>query len=538
MLLRGIFLPVAIFICLTACHNNKANKAQIETSPNKNFLQISIPAEVVSLDPSIGVDAPSIYITRMLFEGLMLTGRDGKIRPALAKSYEISDDLLTYTFQLKPTYWSNGEFVTAHDFAYSWKKIINPEKPTLGAENFYPIKNARAISRGKKGIDSVGIRVLDNFTLQVELEHPTPYFLETLSSPSFFPVYEQLDKQNPNWFLSEGSDFVCNGPYTLQKHRLENEMIVVKNPSYWNAKSVTMPGIRIGIIKDTMTQLTLFEKGELDWLGNPLSKIPLDAMQYLKKNNKLLSFQSLGVYFYYLNTESFPFTNKKIRQAFSYGIDRGKLVEHVLQGEETPATSVLPYSLACNTTPYFLDNDSKRARQLFHEALDELGITPKDLPAITINYPSLLVRQRIAEVLQSQWNTLFGIKIHLQHQEWKSHFAKIQTGNFQIGGVGWQSKLRDPIYIMQTFRDKDGGINMSRWENEDYQRLLAATEQEINPLKRKQLFNQAEQILMDEMPAIPLYFTTIVYAKSDRLKGVYVSDLHEVDFRWSYFEEK
>ena len=145
---------------------------------------------------------------------------------------------------------------------------------------------------------------------------------------------------------------------------------------------------------------------------------------------------------------------------------------------------------------------------------------------------------RIAEALQEQWNQVFGLNIKLEQQEWKFHYEKLQKGNFQIGGMQWQSWLRDPIYIMQTFREKmDGGVNMSHWGNEEYSRLVQLAEKQADPTQRRAFFNQAEALLMEEMPIIPLYFTTIVYAKNKKLKNVYVSELYDVDFRWATLEE-
>jgi len=147
------------------------------------------------------------------------------------------------------------------------------------------------------------------------------------------------------------------------------------------------------------------------------------------------------------------------------------------------------------------------------------------------------VHQRVAEALQEQWQKVFGITIKLEKQEWKFHYDKLQKGDYQIGGMAWRSWLRDPIYLLQTFRYKDDGINMSRWQHKSYQTLLQASERELNNNKRLNYFRQAEALLMHEMPVIPIYFTTICYSKSESLKNVYLSDLYEVDFRWAYLEE-
>lgn len=461
---------------------------------------------------------------------------NGEVKPAIAQTYTISSDRRTYTFYLQPTFWSNGDPVTAYDFEYSWKSIVDPKTKTIGSHNFYPIKNVRAITVGKMPIENMGIQALDDRTLRVELEHPTPYFLEMLASGSFLPVNARIDRERPNWANEAGKSFVCNGPFVLEKNQIGHEIIVKKNPAYWQASQVNLPGIRIAIVHDPMTNLQLYEKGELDWVGKPISRMPLEAIDDLKSEGKVSFSNNLGIYWLFLNTQALPFNNKKVRQAFAYAINRQALTQHVLREEEKPAMSVLPYTLAQQKEPYFADNQGTKARELLIEALQEMGLTIEDLPEITINVSNETTHITIAEALQQQWLETLGVFVQIEHQDWKAHYGKLQNGDFQIGGMGWHSWLRDPIYILQTFRYREDGVNMSRWENAKYQALLKASEQELKISKRKEYFHQAEALLMDEMPVIPLYFTTISYMKNPKLHDVFVSELNEVDFRWTHLE--
>ncbi len=535
--MKSIKLLVILNLLFTAVGCQKSEERG--SSGTENFLRISFQSEVRSLDPRVGIDYPSAFAVKMLFEGLMRIGPNGVLQHAIASAHTVSEDHKTYTFTLRPAHWSNGDKLTSHDFLYAWTHVVDPNYGTsLGVQNYYPIKNVQDIVKGKKPLSDLGVRVIDDYTLEVELEHPTPYFLEVLATSAFFPVNPRVDKEDPNWANKDGEAFVCNGPYVLKKHRIEDHITVVKNPTYWDEQNVTMPGIQIAIIKDSTTQLSLFEKNRLEWLGKPLSKMPLDAIDHLREKGKVEFFETLGLYWYFINTESFPFNNKKMRQAFAYAINRKAITDYITQGEETPAMSVLPHALATQEEPFFADNNREKALALFEEALIDLGLTREELPAITINYASASIHLLVAEALQEQWNEVFGLSIKLENQDWKAHYGKLQKGNFQIGGMAWQSWLRDPIYIMQTFRGKSAGINMSRWENKEYQDLLDLAELEIDPAKRKECFRKAEALLMEEMPVIPVYFTTIAYAKREDLKNVYVSDLYEVDFRWSYFEKQ
>ena len=533
------FIPLFALLLLTSgCQSKSAHSRKL----NKQFLdsktlRISFNSDVSSLDPRIGVDYPSAHVTMMLFEGLMIAGLDGGIKPGIAKSYDLSSDHKTYTFYLRPTYWSNGDPVTAFDFEYAWKRVIDPYQNGLGKQNFYVIKNARQIVKGELPLSEVGIKALDESTLRIELEYPVPYFLELVATSSYLPVNASWDQALPNWSNKQNEDFVCNGPYRLVKHALESEIIVEKNPTYWNASEVRMEKIHISIINDLTTQLNLFEKKQLDWLGNPFSRIAFDASESLKKNNLLEFAETLGLYWLEINTESFPFNNKKLRQAFAYAIDRRKLTSYLLQSNESPATGVLPPGIATQSIPFFKDGDKETALRLFNEALSEMGITRKDLPIITLCHSQMFDISSVMQEIQEQLNSTFSIHIQLEQQDFKTLLAKLQKGNYQIAALGWKSWIRDPIYILQTFRDKSDALNGTKWENPRYQQLLAAAEREIDPEKRQHYFNQAEQILIEEMPVIPLYYTTNSFCKNKRLKNVHMTNLDQVDFRWAYFEE-
>lgn len=527
------FFLLFLLIC-AGCDSS----GSLQKKEKESFLPLSFSFEVRSLDPSIGIDDQSHNAIKMLFDGLMSFNLKGELTPAIAERYEISEDQKTYTFFLRPCKWSNGNEVTADDFVYSWKKIIGGNVKGSAVHNFYPIKNARAVLEKKMDIEEVGIRAEGKKTLVVELEYPTPYFLEAITTSSFFAVNAELDQANPQWVTQVGPAFVCNGPFVLVEHKQNNEMVLKKNPLYWDVQQVKLAGIKIAFVKEPQTLLNMFEKGEIAWVGKPLFKLPLDAVPTLKKTGQVSSIPSLGVYWYFLNTEAFPFTNKKMRQAFAYAVDRKAITDHVLQEGETPALGVLPKSLNVNTAPYFQDNNIEEAKRLFTEALQELGLTRETLPPITISYNSSEYHQRTAQVIQEQWNKVFGIHVRLEQEEWKVHFQKLLSGDFQIGGMGWHSWLKDPIYIMQTFRYRSDGINMSRWEHPTYRALLKSAEQERDTEKRRRMFFEAEKLLMEEMPIIPIYFTSLCYAKSPRLKDVYVSEVNTVDFKWASFEKE
>ncbi|MBI2742655.1 MAG: peptide ABC transporter substrate-binding protein [Chlamydiales bacterium] len=528
-----LFTPLLL---LAAC-GSKEKHPPVSKMEQAKLLPISFGTEIRSLDPRIGIDDKSQLVIKMLFEGLMTFDLQGKLVPSLAKSYKISGNMKTYTFTLRDCNWSNGEPITAYDFEYSWKRAITDTSKSLSIQNFYPIKNVRGFLKKEKSAEELGIRAVDAKTFVVELEHPTAYFLEAVATSSFFPINASLDQKNPDWINEVGPSFISSGPFTLEKHKQNDELVLIKNPAYWDQKNVNLPGIRIAIVKDPTTELSMFEKGQLAWVGKPLSRLPLDAIPSLKTRKELTSVPSMGVYWYFINTEAFPFTNKKIRKAFAYAINRKEITDHILQTGEEPALGVLPKNLGIHPSEHFSDNNLEEARTLLAEGLKELGITKEELGPIVLSYNSSEYHQQTALVVQEQWQKALGIEIKLQQEEWKVHYQNLVSGNYQLGGMGWNSWLRDPIYIMQTFRIRGDGINMSRWESPTYQRLLDEAEVEPDAQKRLHIFFQAEKLLMDEMPVIPIYFTSICYSKKSQLKNVYVSELNQLDFKWASLEE-
>ncbi len=507
-------LQVRLFI-LFACINLFAGCTRAETPPKT--LRLNYLTEVNSLDPRFGYEIPANHTVKMLYEGLMRVDQAGNLSPAAAESYTLDEAGRCYTFHIREACWSNGEPLTAYDFEYSWRSVINPELPTQGASDFYPIKNVEEVVRRKLPVEAAGVRALDAKTLVVELSNPAPYFLELLTTSAYSPVLES----DPT---------ATNGPFCIVKRRPHNHMVLKKNPYYWRADKVLLERIEISIIEDATTQLALFEKGESDWFGKPFTKLPLDAVPDLEARESLEHLPERAVYLYFLNTEKFPFTHPKMRRAFSLGMCRQEVVDHVLQEGESIATSVNPGK------SYFPDGAKLEAARLFEEALLELEITRETFPAVRLSYCGIETNQRVAAAIQQQWQQTFGVDISLDPQEWTTYYDNLCSGNYLIGGLSWHARIRDPIYNLQLFKYSEDRLNISNWENGEFQALLDSAEQQRDPAVRLEILAEAEAFLMEQMPVIPIYFLTVSYAKNPQLKGVYLSELNEIDFTWSFLE--
>lgn len=515
-----------VILCLLLLFNG-CDRRQSKSS----MLKLTFLTEVNSLDPRFGYELPANHAVKMLFEGLLRMDLNGKIVPALAEDVSISPDGLTYTFKLRESVWNNGLPVTASDFAYAWSCIIDPSKPTQGKSDFFPIKNAEKIIAGQCPLEEVGIYVKDPRTLVVELEHPAAYFLELVTTSVYAPVCEKVDKVNPKWAY-KASTFVSNGPFKLTKWKKNDEMLLEKNSHYWDAAAVRLEGIEIAIVDDVMTQMNLFEKKQIDWFGKPLTKLPLDAVPALQQSGNLHYFPEQAVYWYFLNTEKFPFNVPKVRLALALAIKRQDIVAHVLKENEESATRIVRDNSICD---YFQDGDLATARRLLDEALKELGLTLETFPEIPLSYCGIETNRRVAAVVKEQWEQGLKIKVRLDPQEWTTYYDNLTSGNYLVGGLSWHSRTTDPIYNLQIFKLKEDRLNISNWENDRFKALLTAAQSEINPDKRKALLISAERLLMQEMPVIPIYFLSISYAKKAELEDVFISQTNQLDFSRAYF---
>lgn len=502
----------------------------------EQILRINLTEDPQTLDPRAVRELNDWALMRMFFEGLTRIDKDEKASLALAKEVEISPDLKTYTFHLRSSRWSNGDPVTAEDFAYSWKKILDPSFPSDYAFQLYVLKNGKAAKQGTVPLDQVGIQVLGPLTLKVELEQPTPYFLQLLASPFFFPVNKKVDLASPAW-MQKPTTYVSNGPFLLADMQHRNFIKAQKNPSYWDKDSVRLNEIEVLVLPEE-TGLRMFEKGQVHWAGSPLSILPVDALKELKTSDLFFTKPILGTHFLRSNVEKTPFNHPWIRWAFALAIDRQAIIDHVLQGNQIPATGIVPTALHLQKEPYFQDGDGKMARALFEASLNRLGLKRENFPEITIIYAHSERNHLITQALQQQWFEAFGIRVKLEALEKKVYFDRISKQGYQLSLGSWIADFNDPVNFLDVFKYKKASTNNTQWENPVFSQLLDNSASLIDPEERKQALSLSEQILMDEMPIIPIYHSTLLYLKEKSLQGVVLTSMGHIDFKWAYFEDQ
>ncbi|ATF15129.1 peptide ABC transporter substrate-binding protein [Brevibacillus brevis X23] len=496
-------------------------------------LRWNLHSEPPTGDPGLAEDTTSAAIVKAVFDGLTRIGPSGKPEEAVAEKIEVSSDMKTYTFKLRDSKWSNGEPVTAHDFEYAWKRALDPKTASNYAYQLYYIKNAEKANKGTGSLEDVGVKALDDKTLQVELTNPTPFFLELTAFQTYFPVNKKVVETDEKW-SGEAKTHVGNGPFKMESWEHKSKMVLVKNDNYWDKDSVKLDKIEFSMVEDENTELSMFENGEIDWAGSPLSSLPTDAMPALKDSGKLQVKPVGATYWYKFNTEKPPFNNVKIRKAFAYGINRQILIDNVLQANQQPAMAAVPPTMGLNTGGYFKDNDQETAKKLLEEGMKELGISK--LPPIKLSYNTSEGHKKIAEAIQDQWRQNLGAEVKLENQEWKVYLETMHEGNYQVGRLGWSGDFNDPINFLELFKEKDGGNNDTRWENPKFKELLNQSATESDPEKRKVILREAEQIMMDEMPIMPIYFYTHTWVKNDKVKGIFQDGLGAIDWKWASIE--
>jgi oligopeptide transport system substrate-binding protein len=527
-ILLGFFaiFPLFFFSCSSVSQNEK--KVQ--------KLSINLGDEPQTLDPRKVRETKGITLARMLFEGLTRIGKDEKPELALAKAIDISQDLKTYLFHLKDSNWTNGQKVTAEDFVYAWKKMLDPNFPADNAFQLYVIKNGKAAKQGLVSLDQVGVQAVDSQTLKVELEQPTPYFMELLACPCFFPVCKTVDEVAPHW-AEKVNSYVSNGPFCLADWKHQDAITVKKNPEYWDKQAVSLDEIELVMVKEE-TELKMFEKKELTWAGSPLSTLPVDALNELKKGNLLHTKPLLGTYFLRANVERPPFDHPRIRFAFALAIDRKAIVDHVTQGNQIPATGIVPVSMQLQQEPYFKDGDAESAATLFETTLKELGFKRETLPEISLTYAMNERNHLIAQALQQQWFKILGVKVKLEAIERKVYFDRLSKKDYQLSSGSWIADFNDPINFLETFKYKTASTNNTQWEDTHFAQLLEKSKVLQDARERREVLRESEQVLMNAMPAIPIFHYTMLYLKDKKLKDVVVTSMGNIDFKWAYLEDK
>jgi oligopeptide transport system substrate-binding protein len=494
-------------------------------------------SEPQGIDPHIVTGVPEHHILISLCEGLSIpypntSGSDGYI-PGTAESWTVSDDGKEYIFKLnKNAKWSNGDPVTADDFVWSWKRILTASLGSQYPDMLYYLVGAYEYHNGEiDNFDEVGVKALDSHTLKVNLKNPTPFFIGLLSHYSTWPVHKEtvlkhgdIDDRNGEW--TRPGNFVCNGPFQLKTWELNNRIVVEKNPHYYDASMVRLNEIHYYPVSNVMTEDRMFRAGQLHLTSSmPTQKCPI----YIEEKNPNLKIDPyMGTYFYRINTENETLSDVRVRKALAYSIDRQLLVDKVTQCGQIPAYSFTPPGSNGYQPSTEIPYDPVLAKQLLAEA----GYSSdKPFPKLEILFNTNEGHRKVALAIQQMWQNELGIEVELVNQDWKVYLSREMVGDFQISRAGWIGDYEDPNTFLDLMRPNRGN-NKTGWENMDFDALVEEANTINDQEKRYELLNEAEKILIDNMPIIPLYTYVRVYQLSPDVKGFnpHILDHHHPKF--------
>ncbi len=475
---------------------------------------------IKSMDPQINTDVEGSDILRNLFEGLYNEDGSGELVPGVALDHTVSEDGKTYTFNLRDdARWSNGEPVTAGDFVYAWRRLADPATASEYAwyMELMQVENAAAVIAGEMPPDQLGVTAVDDHTLEVRIITPLPYFPQMLVHGSTFPVLQSLIEEHGDDWTDAGT-LVGNGAYTLTEHQLGERVVMEKNDTYWDAGNVTMEQLTALTINDQDQALTRYLAGELDRVDIPAGQYPRLNEEY---PDQAISTPYNCSYIYMLNlSEKGPEALKdvRVRKALAYAIDRDIIVERILQGGQRGAYNWTHWAIADFERPqidWADDMDQAQRLELAKELMTEAGYGPMKPLELTLQYNTSEDHKKIA-IAASQMLKQIGVNVTLDNYEWKIHTDRMQNQDFDMARYAWCGDYNEASTYLDLMTSYSGHNN-GEFFNDAYDKTMKDSKTATDPLE---LYQQAETILADEMPIIPIYHYANVDMIADDIKGL------------------
>lgn len=493
--------------------------------------------EPKTLDPQMSSGIPEAIMEMALYEGLTRLDKNNRPVAGIAKKWDISADKKVYTFHLRDAKFSNGDPIKAEDFRNAWLKALNPDNAAEYAYQLFYIKNAEKYNSAKAKPEDVGIKVIDDKTLQVTLEAATPYFLELCAFPTYYPNDTKVVQADPKGWNLKPETLIGDGPFKMTEWKHQDTMTLVKNENYWDAKNVKLAQLTFNLVEDPKSALTAFEAGQIE--GTDL--VPAGDIDRLKKEGLLKFTPYIGTYFYRFNVTRKPFNDVRVRQALALAIDRKMLVEKVTKAGQIPAYALTPFGLndAASGSDFrkvggdYFKEDVAKAKQLLADAGYPGG---KGFPQVSILFNTNANHQQIAEAIQDMWSKNLGIKVTLANQEWKVYQRTMQDLQYDIARYGWIGDYLDPMTFMDMFVT-NGGNNQTGWSNAQYDKDIETAKASSDNKVRMDAMHDAEKVLMNEMPVMPIYFYTNPYVAKPYVKNVIMFPLGFIDFKYATVEK-
>jgi oligopeptide transport system substrate-binding protein len=509
-----ILVVASLCVGLWSCGDSAPDGPPIST------LQRGLSSDPESIDPHKARSVQAAEVLRDIGEGLISYSASGSLTGGAAESWEISEDGLTYTFKIRDAArWSNGDPLTAEDFVFSLRRLVDPATAAFYAQAVAAIANSEKITVGEMAPSDLGVAATDSNTLVVTLERPTPYMLSLLTHPSTFPVH-------PGSIAEHGTEFtrpenlLSSGAYRLVAWEPSSVLRLVRNEQYWNNAATAIDAVNYHVLTQEMTEFNRFRAGEIDITGS----IPADSFAAVREQyaQQMHIAPYLGVYYYGFNLTRPPFAgNAHLRQALSMAIDRETLVDKVIGRGEAAAYSWVPPGVD-NYEPIRLpyadltqDDRDAAARRLYREA----GYSEERPAEIELRYNTSDIQQRIALAVQAMWAETLGVKTKLVNEEFQVLLANMREAEVtQVFRSSWTGDYNDAHTFLNILQSGNPS-NMPRFENDEFDERMRQAAEQIDMHARRLYLEEAERVLLREHPVIPLYFYVSKHLVSPRVQG-------------------
>lgn len=536
--MKSVFRSSLIIILSLSLWSCGERTTLVDLGTEKQILHMGNGTEPAEVDPHTTTGLPEYHLQMALFEGLVTKHpKTLEIVPAVAQSWIISEDGLVYTFHLRSeAKWSNGEPLVAQDFVLSWQRALSAALGNQYASMLYSIKNAEAYHLGKlQDFSEVGVKAIGDHELLVTLENPTPYFLQILDHHSAYPIHAptllkhgRLDEAATRWTKAE--NFVGNGPFVIQEWTPGKVFSVKRNPHYWDAEQVKLEEIHFYPIDQSLVEERMFKAGQL----HKTETLPSTKIETYRKRNaqEYQGHLYFGTYFYLFNVTKKPLDDVRVRKALAYSVDRDAITRNITKGGQQATYALTPPETLGYTPRAAMVYDVELARKLLAEAGYPDG---KGFPKLDLVYNTSQDHQKIAVAIQQMWKRALNIDVSLQNQEWKVFLNNQQLLNYQISRRGWIGDYIDPYTFLELFVT-NGGNNNTGWSNARYDELLRLSTSAKTREERYEYFHEAEKILLDEAPILPLYHYTTNYLLSPDVKGFYPNTMDYHPYKYLYLE--
>lgn len=490
-----------------------------------------------SFDPGYTLNTFAAPVFFNCFVGLVRYNLDSELVPGAAESWDISEDGRTWTFHLvEGAKWSNGSPVTAEDFAFAWQRVLTPEFGSAAANTLYQyIANAEAFYNGECAWEDVGVKVLDETTLEVTLKDPCAYFPALLATWTYMPVCKEVVEANPDW-ATDYENYVSNGPFKLDSYRMGEGIYLSKNENYWLADQVKLEQIDLMIFQDLNTALNAYEAGQLDGL----TSVPSTSIPTLKGRDDYYSVPMFSHTYWMFNTQDEFLSDVRVRKALCLAVDRTSLIEDVLQSDALPASGHVPTGYIQSDGQDFRaagGDYGVTAEPQIEEAkalLAEAGYDDPSQITIRLNYYTSDTVKKVTEALADMWQSSLGVKCVIESAEWAVFYDQILALDYGVAAMGDQATYLHPMAFLQTYQGSNPPLETG-WRSQAYEDAIAKAMSTTDPAEADAYFHEAEDLFCNDYVLLPLYFGSARMMMKDYIinwnetaTGAYVFDQIEV----------